>query len=132
MSAVRLGIPSATAASNLPALIAGAGDRATLRFLEFFTVNIRNRNNRAARVVATLLDEAVHLPSIPAPVAKNMVEPFAPLRGLKCRVRARRDDRGRNLQRHRPLPSARSGAHCKADLIAMQRSWLAGRIVLAP
>jgi integrase/recombinase XerD len=33
---------------SLPALIAGAGDRASLRFLEFFTVNIRNPNTRAA------------------------------------------------------------------------------------
>ena len=32
----------------LPALIAAAGDRAALRFLEYFTVNIRNRNTRAA------------------------------------------------------------------------------------
>jgi hypothetical protein len=32
----------------LPALIAVAGDRAAPRFLEFFTVNIRNRNTRAA------------------------------------------------------------------------------------
>ena len=32
----------------LPVLIAGAGDRPALRFLEFFTVNIRNRNTRAA------------------------------------------------------------------------------------
>jgi integrase/recombinase XerD len=32
----------------VPALIAGAGDRAALRFVEFFTVNIRNRNTRAA------------------------------------------------------------------------------------
>jgi len=31
---------------HLPSLIAGAGDRAALRFLEFFTVNIRNRNTR--------------------------------------------------------------------------------------
>jgi len=29
-------------------LIAGAGDRAAWRFLEFFTVNIRNKNTRAA------------------------------------------------------------------------------------
>ena len=35
-------------ASNLPALIAGAGDRAVLRFLEYFTVNIRNQNTRTA------------------------------------------------------------------------------------
>jgi hypothetical protein len=32
----------------LPVLIAGAGERAAIRFLEFFTVNIRNRNTRAA------------------------------------------------------------------------------------
>src|SRR3984893_3427602 len=32
----------------LPTLIAGAGKPAALRFLEFFTVNIRNRNTRAA------------------------------------------------------------------------------------
>ncbi len=34
--------------SLLPALIAGAGESAALRFLEFFTVNIRNPNTRAA------------------------------------------------------------------------------------
>jgi integrase/recombinase XerD len=33
---------------ELPALIARAGDRASWRFVEFFTVNIRNRNTRAA------------------------------------------------------------------------------------
>ena len=33
---------------HLPALIAGAGERAAWRFLEFFTVNIRNKNTRAA------------------------------------------------------------------------------------
>ena len=33
---------------ELPALIAGAGKPAARRFLEFFTVNIRNRNTRAA------------------------------------------------------------------------------------
>ena len=32
----------------LPALIVGAGERAAWRFLEFFTVNIRNPNTRAA------------------------------------------------------------------------------------
>jgi hypothetical protein len=38
----------------LPALIACAGDRATLRFLEYFTVNIRNRNTRAAYARTTI------------------------------------------------------------------------------
>lgn len=38
----------ATHASVLPALIAGAGDRVALRFLEYFTVSIRNKNTRAA------------------------------------------------------------------------------------
>src|ERR1017187_1308393 len=32
----------------LPPLIVGAGERAAWRFLEFFTVNIRNKNTRAA------------------------------------------------------------------------------------
>jgi len=32
----------------LPTLIGMAGERAALRFLEFFTVNIRNKNTRAA------------------------------------------------------------------------------------
>ena len=31
-----------------PALIAAAGERAQVRFLEFFTANIRNRNTRRA------------------------------------------------------------------------------------
>jgi integrase/recombinase XerD len=33
---------------ELPALIAGAGERAALRFFEFFSVNIRNKNTRTA------------------------------------------------------------------------------------
>src|ERR1700674_3472597 len=33
---------------TLPALITGAGQGAARRFLDFFTVNIRNRNTRAA------------------------------------------------------------------------------------
>lgn len=33
---------------ELPALINRAGERAVWRFLEFFTVNIRNKNTRAA------------------------------------------------------------------------------------
>jgi hypothetical protein len=31
-----------------PALVAAAGDQARIRFLEFFTANIRNRNTRRA------------------------------------------------------------------------------------
>jgi integrase/recombinase XerD len=43
--------------TELPALIAGAGERAGRRFLEFFTVHIRNRNTRAAyaRAAASFL-----------------------------------------------------------------------------
>ena len=33
---------------ELPALIHRAGERAAWRFVEFFTVNIRNKNTRAA------------------------------------------------------------------------------------
>jgi integrase/recombinase XerD len=43
-----LAITRSTAGPELPALIAGAGKPAARRFLEFFTVNIRNRNTRAA------------------------------------------------------------------------------------
>src|ERR1035441_1914562 len=44
--------------AELPALIARAGDRASWRFVEFFTVNIRNRNTRVAysRAAAVFLD----------------------------------------------------------------------------
>jgi hypothetical protein len=42
-----------SSAPGVPALIARAGDRATLRFLEFFAVNIRNPNTRAAYGRAT-------------------------------------------------------------------------------
>jgi site-specific recombinase XerD len=45
--------PVARHAFALPALVANAGDRAALRFLEFFTVNIGNRNTRAAHARAT-------------------------------------------------------------------------------
>jgi hypothetical protein len=33
---------------DLPALLAAAGERAHVRFIEFFTANIRNRNTRRA------------------------------------------------------------------------------------
>jgi integrase/recombinase XerD len=42
-----------TAGPVVPALIAGAGDRAALRFIEFFTVTIRNKNTRTAYARAT-------------------------------------------------------------------------------
>jgi integrase/recombinase XerD len=46
-----------TAGAELPALIVGAGKKAAWRFLEFFTVNIRNKNTRAAyaRAAASFL-----------------------------------------------------------------------------
>ncbi|MGA3241565.1 MAG: hypothetical protein ABSG03_35330 [Bryobacteraceae bacterium] len=47
--------------------------------------------------VATLLEEAVDLPSVPAPVAKNMVELFAPLRGLDLDFERDRDP-GRDIE----------------------------------
>jgi hypothetical protein len=45
------------AATRLPALIAVAGERATLRFIEFFTANIRNPHTRQphGRAVAEFL-----------------------------------------------------------------------------
>ncbi len=37
-----------TSSPTLPAVIAAAGEPAAMRFIEFFTANIRNRNARAA------------------------------------------------------------------------------------
>ena len=48
MNAVQSVVLSAAVTDKLPALIAGAGKRAAWRFVEFFTVNIRNPNTRAA------------------------------------------------------------------------------------
>jgi site-specific recombinase XerD len=57
-------------ADTSPALIAAAGESAKLRFLEFFTANIRNRNTRRAyaQAVAEFLAwcEAHRVPSITA------------------------------------------------------------------
>jgi site-specific recombinase XerD len=44
--------PAAASALLVPALIADAGEHASLRFLDFFTANIRNPNTRAAYAVA--------------------------------------------------------------------------------
>jgi hypothetical protein len=47
---------------------------------------------------ATLLEEAAHLPTAsPAPVARNMVELFAPLRGLNLNFE-RDQDPGRDVE----------------------------------
>ena len=45
--------PAAASAMLVPRLIADAGENASLRFLDFFTANIRNPNTRAAYAVAT-------------------------------------------------------------------------------
>jgi hypothetical protein len=47
-------LPAGRAASSMlaPRLIADAGESASLRFLDFFTANIRNPNTRAAYAVA--------------------------------------------------------------------------------
>ena len=43
-----LTLNEATSGLVVPPLIAATGDRAALRFLKYFAVNIRNRNTRAA------------------------------------------------------------------------------------
>ncbi len=40
--------PTGTRATPMPALVAAAGARASMRFLEFFTANIRNPHTRRA------------------------------------------------------------------------------------
>ena len=42
----------ATGSMLVPAMVAAAGERAALRFIDFFTANIRNPNTRAAYGVA--------------------------------------------------------------------------------
>jgi hypothetical protein len=44
--------PAAASAMLVPRLIADVGEHASLRFLDFFTANIRNPNTRAAYAVA--------------------------------------------------------------------------------
>jgi hypothetical protein len=39
-------------AMRVPGMVAAAGERAALRFIDFFTANIRNPNTRAAYAVA--------------------------------------------------------------------------------
>jgi site-specific recombinase XerD len=46
---------SAAVLASVPAIIAGAGERAAWRFLEFFTANIRNKNTRRAYAHAVRL-----------------------------------------------------------------------------
>src|SRR5271169_4503488 len=41
-------LPRPTSAPSLPALVAAAGERAGMRFLEFFAANIRNPHTRRA------------------------------------------------------------------------------------
>jgi len=57
MRANKLTVIRDSPAPIIPALVAGAGERAALRFLEFFTVNIRNKNTRKAyaRAAASFL-----------------------------------------------------------------------------
>ena len=61
---------SATVSNTLPALISQAGERAGMRFIEFFTATIRNPNTRRAYARATneflTWCEAVGVPSLAA------------------------------------------------------------------
>jgi site-specific recombinase XerC len=62
--------PVLRASPTLPALVAAAGERAGMRFLEFFAANIRNPHTRRAyaRAAEEFLDwcEAAGVPSIGA------------------------------------------------------------------
>jgi hypothetical protein len=57
LTARAVGLPSALPPATLPALVAATGDRAVLRFLEFFAAAIRNPHTRRAygRAVAEFL-----------------------------------------------------------------------------
>jgi hypothetical protein len=45
---IDLAVTQMRSAPSLPALIADAGKRSALRFVEFFAVNVRNKNTRKA------------------------------------------------------------------------------------
>ena len=66
----------------LPALIAAAGYKAGMRFLEFFAARIRNPNTRRAygRAVAEFLAscEDNHVPSIAAGTGRSATPPAPP------------------------------------------------------
>ena len=47
------------AAPSLPALVPAAGERASMRFLEFFAANIRNPHTRRECRVEQLLDRGI-------------------------------------------------------------------------
>jgi hypothetical protein len=56
------------------------------------------RGSKVEAYAASLLEEAVHLPAAhPAPPAKDMVELFAPLRGLNLNFERDRDP-GRDIE----------------------------------
>src|SRR6266852_1537170 len=112
---------------TLPALVAAAGERASMRFLEFFAANIRNRHTR--RAYARAADEflgwcaSVGVPSIAAVQPVHVAawieaatrELAAPLR---LGIAFRRIQTGLRWQAqngpllHLPFPR-RSGCHCR-------------------
>ena len=51
---------------TVPAIIADAGERASMRFIEFFTANIRNPNTRRAYGRARLRAASVQQPTVQA------------------------------------------------------------------
>ena len=69
-------------ASSLPALITAAGDRAGVRFVEFFTANIRNPHTPATPMRARSVISSPGAP-LPACAPSAMCSPSMRQHGLK-------------------------------------------------
>ena len=69
-----------TTQSRLPELIAAAGERASMRFLEFFAANIRNPHTRRAYALDIGLDLAIlHIGDERALLGREHVASSSPL-----------------------------------------------------
>ena len=55
----------------VPALVAAAGERASVRFIEFFTANIRNKNTRTAYALAVRAPLPTRDEGTPPPVRES-------------------------------------------------------------
>ena len=112
----------ARAELSVPASIAGAGDRAALRFLEFFTVNIRNANTRAAyaHAAAVFLQwsearagrddlrrvQPLHVAAYIEELQATMSAPTVKQHLARIRMMFDRLVTGQVVPRTRPMPSA--------------------------
>ena len=110
-------LPALFSAPSLPALVAAAGERASIRFLEFFAANIRNPHTRRAyyRAAEEFLAwcASVGVPSIaavqPVHVATWIEAGDARAGRAERQAAARRDPSPVRLAGHRPGRAGQPG-----------------------